>query len=436
MTAASPSPSQDPAPSTSPHMAVFGHLFELPVRAREVLGSGTRVTAFVQRSRLTGTDGLEHADAVIALPDDAPHEEWAAAARALHAARPFTHGAALADHLLAEAAHVLGELGVPFHSPRTVRNVLDKRSMRDALALASGTDGHVAHRHASDAATARQAVREVGLPCVVKPSSGTGSHGAVVVRDEAEVGAAAAQAAAVAPGILVEHFVAGPQYSVEAVSEGGEHVVLAVTRKFSDPGSLVELGHVLPAPLSDADRTAVEECAARVLDAVGLEFGPSHTEVILGADGPVPIETHARVGGDDIWLMVHAATGVDLDEVQADQSCGRKVLPGVRRTLEGSRGRERHQAIWFGVAAEEGRFDGLKPAAESETGGFPDTEVSELAAVGGPMRPLASSDDRVFQVRASGDSAQEALDRARRTAAAVAAANGLDVGSTSLDATF
>lgn len=413
----------------SPHLAVFGHLFDLPVRAREVLGAGTRVTAFVQRSRLSATEGLEHADAVLSLPDDAPPEEWAALARAVHATLPVTHGAALADHLLAEAAHVLGELGVAFHSPRTVRDVLDKRRMRDALG--GGAHGAVAYRYASDAASVLQAVREVGMPCVIKPSSGTGSEGAVVVRDEAEAGAAASQAAAVARDILVERFVAGPQFSVEAFSECGEHVVLAVTRKYSDPASLVELGHVLPAPLNDADRTAVEECARSVLDAVGLEFGPSHTEVILGADGPVPIETHARVGGDDIWLMVHDATGVDLDEVQADQSCGRKVLPEVRRILDSGRGRGRHQAIWFGTAAAEGEFGGLGHV-ETEQG----VEVTGLAAAGGRVRPLASSDDRVFQVRASGGSADEALDRARRTAAAVAAASGLDVATTSLDATF
>jgi hypothetical protein len=43
-------------------------------------------------------------------------------------------------------------------------------------------------------------------------------------------------------GVLVEQFHEGPQFSVEAFSECGEHQVVAITRKFSDPVTFVELG--------------------------------------------------------------------------------------------------------------------------------------------------------------------------------------------------
>ncbi|RAJ60483.1 biotin carboxylase [Streptomyces sp. Amel2xB2] len=414
------------------HLAVFGDLFDLPARARALLGEDVHITAFVQRSRMAGCDGIEHARAVVALADDATAQEWSRAVHAVHATRPFTHAAALVDHLACEAAAAFEGTGVHFHRPETVGMVRDKRSMREELDRRGLYP--VPHRLVHDADAARTAVRELGVPCVAKPVVGTGSAGAVVVRAEEEAEAAYREASADGSGVLLEHFVSGPQYSVEGFSEDGEHVVLAVTRKYSDPRTLVELGHVLPAPLPDEDREAVERCAVSVLDAVGLQFGPSHTEVVLGPDGPMPIETHARVGGDDIWLMAHEATGVDLDVVQPDQILGARVLEDVRATLAGERPERPYRAVWFGGARTEGKFAGLTVPASVRDDEH--VAVTALRKEGDPVRPLSSSDDRVFKVRASGTSAQEALEAARSAAAAVAAASDLDTALTDLGATL
>ncbi|MER8096114.1 hypothetical protein [Streptomyces goshikiensis] len=67
-------------------------------------------------------------------------------------------------------------------------------------------------------------------------------------------------------------------------------------------------------------------------DALGIEFRPTQTEVILTSRGPRIIETHLRTGGDELWNMVTDATGVDLIESQLRQVLGEKVLPGIRET--------------------------------------------------------------------------------------------------------
>jgi biotin carboxylase len=246
----------------------------------------------------------------------------------------------------------------------------------------------------------------------------------------------AAYAAASGSGdatVLVERYLAGPQYSVEAMSENGAHVVLAVTRKYSDPQSLVELGHVMPAPLDDEQHAAIAACAANVLDDVGLTFGPSHTEIIVTADGPMPIETHARVGGDDIWLMVHSATGVDLEEVQADQIFAEPVLDRINSILADPHSAHPSQAVWFGATRAEGTFAGLSiplDVTDDER-----IEVTALIKPGAPMRPLESSKDRIFKVRAHAASPDEALELARSAAEKVAIASGLPADLTSLAAT-
>lgn len=417
------------------HLAVFGDPFDIAERAEARFGGAVWVTAFVLRSRLAGSDGLESAQAVVALADDATPEEWAELVGVIHAARPITHGVALVDHLAVAAATALARVGVEFHSVETMRNVCDKAAMRDVLERRGRYS--LPHRLVEDPSQADAAAKELGFPSVVKPLSSTGSAGVSIVRDLDELHAAYAQAQRspdeAAQPVLVERYLAGPQYSVEAMSEDGAHVVLAVTRKYSDPQSLVELGHVMPAPLDDEEYASIAACAVDVLDDVALGFGPSHTEIVATADGPMPIETHARVGGDDIWLMVHAATGVDLEEVQADQIFAEPVLDRIRSTLADPQASHPSQAVWFGATRTEGTFEGLTVPPEVSVDER--IEITALIKPGAPMRPLESSKDRIFKVRAHAATPDEALELARWAAERVAIASGLPAELTALAAT-
>jgi hypothetical protein len=413
------------------HIAVFGDLFDLPDRARELLGD-VRVSAFVQRSRLAACEGIDGAHAIFVLPDDASAEEWADVVRTVHASHPITHAAALVDHLARAAAAALAGIGVRFHAPETMANICDKAAMRRSLDRQQLYP--VPYRVVHDLPSAMSAVAELGTPCVFKPVSGTASSGVTIVRDAEDIRTAYAEASPNGSDVLVERFLVGKQYSVEAMSEEGEHVVLAVTRKYSDAQTLVELGHVMPAPITDSQREAIARCAVEVLDAVGLAYGPSHTEIVLGTDGPTPIETHARVGGDDLWLMVHAATGVDLDAVQPDQILGRRVLNDVRATLAGPIPERQYQAVWFGATRTKGESAGL--VIPESVRAIEHVVVTALRGEGDAIMPLASSNDRLFKVRATGTSAFEALELARGAAAAVAAASGLPVEFADLGATI
>jgi biotin carboxylase len=112
---------------------------------------------------------------------------------------------------------------------------------------------------------------------------------------------------------LAEQYVPGPEYSVEAFSFGGRHVAVAVTEKATLDGVFVEVGHALPARVDAATEHAIVDTVAEFLTAIGVQHGPTHTEVRVGPDGPAVIETHNRVGGDRINELVAAAYGIDLD---------------------------------------------------------------------------------------------------------------------------
>jgi phosphoribosylamine-glycine ligase len=214
---------------------------------------------------------------------------------------------------------------------------------------------------------------------------------------------------------LVERLLPGPQISVEAISEDGEHVVAGVTAKSSSREHLVELGHVCPAPLDDDTVSAVHDLVARTLTALGVTFGVTHTEIVLTPEGPRIIETHVRYAGDRITSLVHDVTGIDLRECSARQALGQSVLGDVRAALR--REPVGASAIWFTAPDAPGvlrAVEGLEEARDTASV----TEVVPLLSVGDRTNPLRST-DRGAYVRAVGPTSKEALDAATTAAARI-----------------
>jgi biotin carboxylase len=399
------------------HVLVVGSGRDLPARIRRS-PAGTKTSVICRLEFVAKLRELTEHTRVIAVRHDAPDEEWVALARAAHELHPFTRIATFGETDQDRCA-VIGEaLGITTHSPPTVELVHDKHAMRARL-RETGVDTTASALVADvDALTAF--VREHGFPCVVKPVAGSGSEGVAVVRQESELASAFERAGArfeglPDAGVLVEQFHEGPQFSVEAFSELAEHQVVAITRKFSDPTTFVELGHVAPAYLTLEQQEDVHEYVERVLDALGVEFGATHTEIVLTPAGPRVIETHVRMGGDEIPALAFDATGVDLAEYVVRQTVGEKVLPDIRAALAEERP-ARCSAIWFvappvaGVLADVSGLDEARNVKGV-------TDVQLLVRPGGTIGALESSDSRVAYVRAVGETADLAVGAARKAAA-------------------
>jgi biotin carboxylase len=396
------------------HVLIVGTGREFPARVRAASpGAITTVMCrveYVHKLR----DAHENAR-VIAVRERAGDEEWIALAAAVHAQQPFTRIATVGERDQDRCAAIGAALGLYTHRPQTVALVHDKRLMRARL-NELGLDS-TAHTLATSEDDVRSFLTTYGGPCVVKPVAGAGSAGVALVRTEADVSTAWVRASGdhkgiVATGVIVEQFHEGEQFSVEAFSEAGEHAVVSVTRKFSDPVTFVELGHVAPAGLAAAQRKEVETYVAQVLDALGVEFGATHTEIVLGADGPRLIETHVRVGGDEIPALTLDATGVDLADCVVRQTLGEEVMPGIRAVLAEPRERP-CSAIWFAVVRGSGVLEEVSGDDEARaTTGV--TAVQVLVRPGCELGELASSDSRVAAVRALGVTPEEAVAAARQ----------------------
>jgi biotin carboxylase len=322
--------------------------------------------------------------------------------------------AAYHDAYYEMAASMAAALALPCAVRLPVSRVVRDKALTRARTqhLACGRVRHVVLEPTTDPVPAAS---WVGYPCVVKPLDGEASMGVSVVGDPAGLVAATrrARGADGAGRCLVEERVPGPEFSVESFSIAGRHHVLAVTEKFTIPTSPVEQGHLVPARLDPGTVMVLEKATCDVLDAVGLTEGPSHTELILGPDGPRLVESHDRMGGDRLGVLVELATGVDYTDVVARHGAS---IPVPTEAVTPNRAQ--HAAVWFSDAAPAAPAvvrDVTGVAAAESVPGVVRVEV--LKRVGSAVAPIAGSFDRPALAIAAGSDPDGTLDAARAAVA-------------------
>lgn len=230
-----------------------------------------------------------------------------------HSTRPVDAILCLTEVAL-HAASLAGEaLSVRVNPASCVELTLNKAAMRARLAE-RGLDT-TENRICGTLGEAREFAERFPGGVILKPTDGNGGTGISLVRTPDQLAAAWAWTEQAADGgdILAERFLTGREISVESVSAAGRHRVLAVTAKHTTgPPHFVEIGHDIPAGLTDAQRRAAETAALQALNAVGHMWGPCHTELMLSDDQVSVVEINTRMGGDRIWELVELATGISL----------------------------------------------------------------------------------------------------------------------------
>ncbi|WP_444663777.1 ATP-grasp domain-containing protein [Cellulomonas sp. CW35] len=231
----------------------------------------------------------------------------------VHRVHPFTAIITHYDYLLPLVGRLNERWGLRGHTEASGVACSDKHAQRVALDAAGVPQPRwvvcISPQEAHAAALA------VGLPAVVKPADRAASCAVTVARDEA--GLAAAVDAAVAESwrgaAIVEAYLDGPEFSVEAMVVRGDVRTVAVTDKgIGGRTGVLETEAQMPADLDAAARDAITATAAAAVLATGLIDGPSHTEVRLTSSGPQIVEVNGRVGGLFLADLVRASTGIDL----------------------------------------------------------------------------------------------------------------------------
>ncbi len=108
---------------------------------------------------------------------------------------------------------------------------------------------------------------------------------------------------------IIEKFIGGQEYSIEAFSYNGEHQLIGITEKMVDVETFSEKGHIFPAQLSNKVENEIWDTTKQFLTCLGIQNGPSHTEVKVFEEKVYLIETHNRPGGDYIPQLIEMSTG-------------------------------------------------------------------------------------------------------------------------------
>lgn len=170
------------------------------------------------------------------------------------------------------------------------------------------------------------------LPVIVKPSNESGSKNVRFCRTDQEVVEAVRDILQQSRNfvgqpldreVIVEEFLDGTEYSVEACTIKGETRIIAITEKFVTPFPYAtEVGHTVPANLCKDNIQEISQLVKEGLLALEIDNGVTHTEVKLTSKGPKIIEVNGRPGGDDIPVLVRAVTGYDLCELSLHIALG------------------------------------------------------------------------------------------------------------------
>ncbi|MGC5331450.1 ATP-grasp domain-containing protein [Micromonospora sp. DT62] len=214
------------------------------------------------------------------------------------------------------AADIAARLGLPCHTPTTAAALVDKLRQRRALNAAGVAPVAVAPL---DVDNPTAALRQVGVPAVLKPRRGAASVNTVLIHGPTELtdtlDRLRAAGVPLRDAFLLEEYLPdGPTapglasyLSVETACRDGVYLHLAVTDRLPSASGFRETGASLPARLAPEPARGVRDLAEAALRALGVRHGLTHTEIKLTPAGPRILEVNGRLGGNIHRLITHVS---------------------------------------------------------------------------------------------------------------------------------
>lgn len=237
------------------------------------------------------------------------------------------------DMPMRSVAAVAKEMNLMGISVDTALKTTNKAEMRKALQL--GGVPIPKFFKVSNKSEYFDAVSQFGVPFIVKPADSSGSRGIFEVTDITDDRLISEAYGYSYPysrsgDVVVEEYMNGPEVSVETLSVDGVCHVIQITDKLTTGAPhYVEMGHSQPTRHSKDITKRIVAVTKAANKAVGIENGPSHTEIIVTSEGPKVVELGARLGGDNITThLVPLSTGVNMVE------CCIKIALGEKPDLE------------------------------------------------------------------------------------------------------
>ncbi|MDQ3585016.1 MAG: ATP-grasp domain-containing protein [Acidobacteriota bacterium] len=221
----------------------------------------------------------------------------------------------LDDFDLEKAATLREHLRTPGMGETTTRYFRDKLAMRmQAQEAGINVPEFI---HVLNHERLREFAACTPAPWVLKPRFEASAVGIQKIRAAEELWPALEQLGDRQSFFVLERFVPGDIYHIDSIVDD-QQVIFAIANRYGQPPlNVAHEGGVFSTCTIERgtpDEQALQAINRRVLSAMGLRRGVSHTEFIKGrADRQFYfLETSARVGGANIAELIEAATGINL----------------------------------------------------------------------------------------------------------------------------
>ncbi len=309
-------------------------------------------------------------------------------------------------------ARVAKALGLPGIDPEVARAASDKVLMREVFEQKGISAPRFVQITPEEDYGGR--VSKLSFPLVVKPVDNMGARGVRKVESCNELEAALSEAFVNSRSgrAIVEEFVDGPEFSIDALVEKGDVIISGFAdRIIRFAPFFVELGHTLPSEAEPSLRRQVEETFIEAVHALGIDNGAAKGDVKWDGRKAVVGEVAARLSGGYMsgWTFPYA-TGVDLTgaalniavglpagslEAKKEMVSAERAIVSIPGTVERLEGVEEAKAI-------EGVEELFLRAAPGDEVRFPYNNVEKCGNV------IAVAEMREEAIR----SAEEATQRA------------------------
>jgi len=212
------------------------------------------------------------------------------------------------------AADVAYALNLPGLKPEVARILTNKFLMREIFAQSKLPSP--SYKKITSVEEARVASEMLGFPLVIKPVDSSGSRGVSKVdqTDDLEKAFIWAKEYSQSGDVIIESFVEGEEITVEALSYKGEHQILAISGKRHIPFPYcVSIDLTYPSAYDEETLSQVRTLMSQTFTALGVDSGPTHSELLMTRTGPVLVEVAARGGGYGVFSdIVELVSGVDI----------------------------------------------------------------------------------------------------------------------------
>ncbi|OHD17253.1 MAG: hypothetical protein A2Y34_18460 [Spirochaetes bacterium GWC1_27_15] len=172
----------------------------------------------------------------------------------------------------------------------------------------------------------QNAVKNLGLPLVIKPADNMGARGVMKIESEEVLEYAFTNAKTGSPSgeLIVEEYMAGPELSIDALVYNNEiHITGVADRLIEREPYFIEIGHVMPSNLPEELLQDGIEVFKKGIRALGINIGAAKGDIKITKTGAKVGEIAARLSGGFMSAYTYPySSGVNLIHNAIDIALG------------------------------------------------------------------------------------------------------------------